>query len=244
MIKIVLLLLSVSYAAHALTASEIIDKMEDNQTSKTSISTMTQVVHQSSGKVVTSKLKSYSQKEGEESLMEYTYPKRINGMKILSLDDGDEIWMFSPRTKRTRKISGSSRKNGVNGSDFSYDDMNTKDYDDDYTMTKLADEDYSGTSHYKIEGIKKNKDLSYSKVVMLINKETFISSKIDMYDEDGKLWKILVMEGVEKKGKYFTAKKITMTNVQKNTKTEMLTESIEFDVDVDENMFSQKYLKR
>jgi len=242
--KVLLILLFLSFRISALTVTEILDKMEANQKSHTSISTMTQIVHQSSGKIVTSKLKSYSQKEGKETLMEYIYPKRIKGMKILSLSDGDEIWMFSPRTKRVRKIAGSSRKHGVNGSDFSYDDMSSKGYDEDYTTKLLDDVEYNGKSYYSIEGIQKSEDTPYSKVLILVDKASFISVKIDMYDKEGELWKVLTMEGIEKKGKYYTAKKIVMNNVQKGTKTEMISEDIMFDTDVNKNMFSQKYLKR
>ncbi len=242
--KIALMLIAISYSVSAITVTEILDKMEANENSKTSIATMTQNVHQSSGKIVTSKLKSFSQKEGEESIMEYIYPKRIKGMKILSLSDGDEIWMFSPRTKRVRKIAGSSRKNGVNGSDFSYDDMSGSGYDEDYTTKLLKDVEYNSKSCYLVEGVKKSDDTPYSKVMITVDKTSFMPFKVEMFDEDGELWKILTMDGIKKVGKYYSADKIIMSNVQKETKTEMISESIEFDIDVNPSMFSQKYLKR
>jgi outer membrane lipoprotein-sorting protein len=228
----------------AITADEILDKMEANENASTARMEMTQVVYDAAGTPTESKLISYSFGKGEKGLMEYLEPARVKGMKILTLNDGDDVWFYSPRTARVRKIASNQKKQSVNNSDFSYEDLSTKDRREEYVVTLAGEEEKAGRPCYKLDLKAKDAGKTYSRITFWVDKERFVGLAGDMFDEEGKLWKKLRMNGVEKIGSYWTPKSIVMENVQKGSKTTMEMSTIEYDIDLDEGMFSERNLMR
>ena len=92
--------------------------------------------------------------------------------------------------------------------------------------------------------VPKDKDGSYSKIVAWVDKEKFVMLEAHMFDEDGELWKKLFIHDIEKVGKYWSMKSIEMKNVMKGSKTVMKMDKIEYDIKLDANMFSERYLRK
>jgi len=228
----------------AMTVDEIIDKMEANEQPQSSKIVMKQVVRQANGTENVSELVSYSLDKSDKGIMIYETPKRIKGMKILTLNDGDDIWFYSPRTNRVRKIASHQRKQSVNNSDFSYEDLSAKDLRDDYNIQLLEDEEYDGQDCYKLEMTAKDEDKTYSKSYFWVNKENFVALKAEFYDEMSELWKVITAEEIELVQGYYTPKTIIMKDVQKGSQTKMIMEKVEYDLEVDAKMFTQRGLKR
>ena len=133
----------------------------------------------------------------------------------------------------------------MNGSDFSYEDMNTKDRRKDFSSKLLGEEEVDGELCYKIEMTKKEgAHISYSRAISWVDKERFIPLKMEFYDEYNELWKVLTLDGISKIGEYWSAKDIEMKNVQKGSRTIMSSSSVEYDIDVDMGMFTERYLVR
>ncbi len=233
-----------SLTSFAITVDEILDKMEENENANSSKMAMTQIVTKADGRENISKLMSYSIDKGDKGLMVYNSPARIKGMKILTLNDGDDIWFYSPRTARIRKIASGQKSQSVNNSDFSYEDMSAEDRREDYNCKLVGEEKRDGVLSYKIEMVPKGTDGSYSKIVGWVDKEKFMMVEAHMYDEDDELWKKLFVHGLKKEGKYWTMESIEMQNVLKGSKTVMKVESVEFDLKLDPTMFSERYLRK
>jgi len=227
------------------TADQILDSMEANESSQTSQIEMIQNVYRTDGSVARSVLTSYSADEGDKALMVYNEPAQINGMKILQLNDGDDIWFYSPRTGRTRKIASHQKNQSVNGSDFSYDDMSTEDRRDDYNVVIVGNSEVDGINCTNLElTLKADSDKEYSKLIMMVDTERWLPLKTEYYDEIGELWKILTMSDISREGNYWTAGLIVMSNQQKGTRTEMISESVVYDLELDMGMFTERYLSR
>ena len=244
MVKITVLIILLAINLFALTVDEILDKSEAAQETKTSRTETTETVYRADGSKKVSKIISYGMNGNEKGLFEYVSPKRIKGMKILMLNDGDDIWFYSKRTNRVRKIASHQKKNSANGSDFSYEDMSMDDNREKYDYKLLGEEKKVGKDCYKVEFNSKTDDQSYSKLIFWIDKNNFVTIGGEFYDEDGSLWKILSLRGIKKIGNYWTADEIEMKNVLKETRTIMKTDKIEFDIDIDEKMFTERKLKR
>ena len=244
--KIILtIILLLATSLFSLTVDQILDKAEASQKTKTSRTEMTETVYKSDGSTKISKIISYGMNGTEKGLSEYVSPKRIKGMKVLMLNDGDDIWFYSKRTNRVRKIASHQKKSSANGSDFSYEDMSMDDNREKYDYKLLGDENKYGKDCYTVEFKAKDiDDQTYSKLIFWIDKSNFVTIKGEFYDEDGSLWKILSMRGIKKIGNYWTAEEIEMKNVMKETRTVMKMTKIEFDIDIDENMFTERKLKR
>lgn len=228
----------------AITVDEILDKAEANQTPQSSRVEMTQRVYESDGRENISKLVSFSSDKGKKSLMEYIEPARIKGMKILLLNDGDDIWFYSPRTARVRKIASHQKNQSVNNSDFSYEDMSAKDMREDYNIKLEGEEQKNGSVCYKLVAMPKKAGSSYSKTINWIDKEKFIPIEVHYYDEENSLWKKLIVEGTKLIGNYWSFEKVIMYNVLKGSKTVMEMSKTENDIILDQDMFSERYLAR
>ena len=241
---LLLLIVSLLFSGD-LTANQILDSLEKNQNPKSSEMVMTQIVHRSNGSVAESKLTNYSILEGEKGLMVYTTPARIKGMKILTLNDGDDIWFYTPRTGRVRKIASHQKNQSVNGSDFSYDDLSSKDQRESYDSKIISKESVDGIECIKLELIpKEGIEKSYSKIILYVDSKRWLPLKSEFFDDINELWKVLTMKEISKVGAYWTPKKIIMKNILKDSYTEMITESVEYDKDIDESMFTERYLNR
>ena len=228
----------------AQTVDDILDKVEANEDFKTSRSESTEIIYTSGGDKRISKMKGYAANGNEKGLNEYVSPKRIKGMKILMLNDGDDIWFYSNRTNRVRKIASHQKKRSANGSDFSYEDMSLSDSRNDYNYKLAGEKKVAGKDCYIVEFTAKEEDQTYSRMLNYIDKERLLVLAIDFYDEDGSLWKQLSVNGIEKKGKYWTAAEVVMKNIIRDSKTIIKTDKIEFDIEIDESLFSERALKK
>jgi hypothetical protein len=244
LLKMTLSVLMPIVLTYAVTVDEVLDKMEENENAATSRIAMTMTVIDAGGRETVSELISYAADKGEKSLMEYTAPARIKGMKILTLNDGDDIWFFSARTGRVRKIASNQKSQSVNNSDFSYEDMSTSDRREDYTCTLLPDKQINGVDHFAVEMTPKKDDVSYSHIIYYVDKKTYLPVEGEYFDEEGALWKKLYMKNPSKIGKYWNAESIEMHNVLKGSKTVMRTGKVEYDIELDREMFTERNLKR
>lgn len=233
---------------HAATAQnpsiqQIMDKVEKNEKISSSTTLVDQTIITSGGNTRTLNIKGYSKNSGEDQLTVYTGPARVQGDKILMLNGGDDIWFYTPRTDRVRHLASNARKQKVQGSDFSYQDLEQRDYQVDFTMTLLDSEEINGSDNYKIEAIPTETGPDYSKMIFWVNKENFTVSKTEYY-EDGLLLKTVYATEVKKVGDYWIAMKLEMINNQSGGKTQIETKDIKVDVELDDSQFSTNYLKR
>ena len=79
---------------------------------------------------------------------------------------------------------------------------------------------------------------------MWIDKEKYVPVEGHMFDEEETLWKKLIISDIKKIGKYWTMQSIEMRNVLKDSKTIMKMDKIEYDIELDPNMFSERYLRK
>jgi outer membrane lipoprotein-sorting protein len=242
--KAALLVCTMTTLALPITVDQILDKMEANENQQSSRVEVTETVYDAGGSKRVSKMVSYGYNKGEKGLMEYVAPARIKGMKILMLNEGDDIWFYSARTGRVRKIASGQRKQSANNSDFSYEDMSTKDRREDYDAKLLGEEKVDGAPAYTIDMKAKSPDQTYSRMVFWVDKSRMVPLKAEFYDETGELWKKLTMDDIVKVEEYWTAKTVEMKNVRKGTRTVMAMDKVEYDIGLDEAMFSERNLKR
>jgi outer membrane lipoprotein-sorting protein len=248
--KYILLLLALPLLAIAqdLTGPEIIQKVNDQMNQKSSEATMTMTIFTSSGKERTFEYLSYSKNNGEKNLMIYQAPGRVKGQKMLMLNHADDIWAYFPRTKRVRKLATHAKKQKFEGSDFSNEDMGSGDsFTKDYDAKLLGIEKKNDDDCYKVEMIKKpDADISYSKLITWVRTLDFVPVVFEYYDDKNPDRKsktltqsnIIVVDGVS------TGTKMVMHNHDDNTNTTIELKEIKYNLDLDDELFSERGLKK
>ena len=231
-----------------LTGDDIIKKVNDQFNVDSGYSKAKMIITTTSGKKRTFIYESWQKNRGEKNLMRYLEPRRVKGQAVLMLNNADDIWMFFPRTQRVRKLASHAKKQKMQGSDFSYEDMGGGDaFMDEYRSKRLADEKKEEQDCYQLELIRKpDSDLSYSRLVMWVIKDNFVPIVIDYYaDKDpSHLEKRLIESDIRIIDGIPTAMKVVMTNKNDNTQTIMELLEVKYNIKLDDRMFTERELKK
>ena len=137
-------------------------------------------------------------------------------------------WVYSPPTRRVRKLSMMNKYDSFFGTDFTYVDLGIK--DPGGTCKFIGNEEYGGRKAYKVETVPKEQ-CYYSRIVSLIEMETYLPIKREYYDAAGRLWKQKLFENVVVLNNNPMPLKIKMIDVQRNHSTEVTFSDIYYDVD-------------
>jgi outer membrane lipoprotein-sorting protein len=181
-------------------------------------------------------------------------PPEVKGVGFLSWsypDRDDDQWLYLPELKRVRQISGSSRKQSFQGSDFSYDDLQLFDDVRDWTEKDAASkllrdaEVVDGVPCAVIELTPQTKTYDYAKFILWLDRKDATFRKIEFYDKkDGALLKTLVLSGFETIDKVPTAHRIEMTNAKKGSKTTLEASDVRYNRGLGDEVFTERTLER
>jgi len=245
---LMVLLLAPALFSQELTGEDIILKVNELFNPQTSYSKSEMTIVTTSGSKRTFLSESWSKNEGEKNLVRYLEPRRVKGQAILMLNNADDIWSYFPRTQRVRKLATHAKNQKMQGSDFSYEDMGSGDaFITDFSPKRLKDEKMEGHDCYKLELTRKqDSDLSYSRLILWVVKESYVPVVIDYYDEDDPtLWlKRLVQSDIRLIDNIPTAMRVVMYNKNDNTQTEIELLEVKYNVPLNDDMFTERSLKK
>jgi outer membrane lipoprotein-sorting protein len=245
---LMVLLLVPGAFSQEMTAEDIIQKVNDQFNTETSYGKSKMTIVTTSGEKRTFIQESWSKDRGEKNLVRYLEPRRVKDQAVLMLNHADDIWMFFPRTQRVRKLATHAKKQKMQGSDFSYEDMGSGDsFITDFISKRLDDEQKEGQDCYKLELTRKpESDSSYSRLVMWIIKENFLPVFIEYYDESDPsyLLKSMIASDFQVIDGIPTAMKIVMHNENDNTETEMELLEVKYNISLSDDMFTERSLKK
>ncbi len=181
-----ILLAPVILQAQYPSGDDILDKIDQNMSSKSRIFTSKMIIH---GARSTRTIESKSWGEGEvKSYTEYISPAREAGTKMLKLED--RLWMYSPSTDRTIQISGHMLKQSVMGSDLSYEDMmDDSKLRDKYDAVVVGEEVINDADCWIVELYANTEDVAYQNMKTWVDKAKYIPLKEERYAKSGKLLK-------------------------------------------------------
>jgi hypothetical protein len=159
----------------------------------------------------------------EKVLMVFKSPRDVAGTGYLSFsydDDSkdDDIWLYLPAMKRTRRITGSGKNDDFMGSDFTYEDMGDRSLGKD-TFTLQGEEIIDGRACWVVEARAKDPKDPYGRRIIRVGKDSLVIAAVDYYDRRDRLLKTLRVSGITQIDRIWTAAKMEMTNVQSNHAT-------------------------
>jgi len=207
----------------------------------TSYSDMTMTVHRSDWQ---RSMSMQAWTEGDKvSLVRVTAPKRDAGNATLIQDRN--MWTFSPKINRIIKVPSSMMNQSWMGSDFSNKDISkSTDIIDQYDHRMIDSETRDGHAFYTIESIPhEDAAVVWGKEIVVI-RDDFVIMRQEFWDQDGVLVKEMNALEVAAMGGRNIAAKVRMNKVETPDEwTEMLVNSIEFDVDISASLFTLSNLR-
>jgi outer membrane lipoprotein-sorting protein len=240
-IKFLILFFFASSTAFALSPADIMAAMDGNRDYGTVSYTGTMEIH--IGGEVRAKAMRVLGVGTEKALVEFTNAQD-KGTKYLKINK--ELWIYFPSEQDVVKISGHMLKEGMMGSDVSYEDALDADaLKRKYTAMLTGEETFDNHPCYILTLDATAKDVPYYKRKMWVDKDLFIQWKEEMYAKSGALLKVSHVLDAKKIGARHFPVKLEMVNMlRKDTKTIFEMSDVVFDVKVDKSVFSLQNLQR
>ena len=179
----------------------------------------------------------------DKAFVEFTNPED-RGTRYLKL--GQDLWMYFPREADTVKISGHLLKEGMMGSDMSYEDaLESRDYSVMYTASVRGRETVDGRDCWVVELTATVRTAPYERRVIWIDAERWISVKEEMYARSGKLLKTSrVLEARRMGQRWFPVKSELVSALRSGTRTVFYLDEVELDPDLDQRQFTMAALTK
>lgn len=239
---IILPILLFAGVAQAITAEEILTKVDENMIAKTSKSTSRMIVET---RRATRTMSTVSYAKGNDiAYTEYTAPAREKGTKMLKIKD--DLWLYDPSTDRVIQISGNMLKQSVMGSDLSYEDfMDEVELAKTYTATLQEDTIYDERSCYVLSLAAKTDNLTYSKRVIYVDKERLVPLYQELYAKSGKKLKTMRMSKVTKiNQRWYPLQVVFKDELKSGNGTTMIVDEVSFDIKIPDHYFTKAMLRK
>lgn len=233
---------SLSLFTQVLTGEEILRKIDTNLNFDTMTYTATMEIT-TAGTTRTKTMKGQV-KGNSQAYMEFLNADDA-GKKYLKINK--DLWMYFPSENDIVKISGHLLKEGVMGSDISYEDILESDsVYKNYDIVLSREETLNGKDVYVVTLTAKVPTANYYKRIMWVDKKMFIPWKEEMYAKNGKtlLKEMNTLEVTEIAGRYYPTKQEVRDTLRKNSKTVFTTSDMKFNVAIPESLFNLRMLKR
>ncbi|MFP6625641.1 MAG: outer membrane lipoprotein-sorting protein [Deltaproteobacteria bacterium] len=240
----------------ALSALEIARRSDKARRSDSEHQIMTMTLENHRGQQRIRTLEGWSREMGNDEQQRFSRflePADIRDTTLLTYDyphQDDDTWLYLPALKKVKRILSSNKKDSFMGSDFSYEDMENLDLiNQDYRL--VGTETIAGQDCWIIESTPNNeeeiRDSAYSKTVSWIAKKDFLTHKVEFHDKKNRLAKRLLLEDIHPTSDNDPrprAHRMLMYNLITKHKTVLDLSTLELDVEVNDEMFSQRNLRR
>jgi Outer membrane lipoprotein-sorting protein len=197
--------------------------------------------------------KLYDGGKTEKRIYRFLSPADVQGTGILVYDYADkpdDVWIYLPALRKTRRVVSSQRSQSFMGSEFSYGDLNIPSLDE-FSYTLAKEEPMGGEPCYVVDLVPKSKEIAdaegYSKKTYWVSKAKMAVVRGLYYDKDGKLLKELVAQDIkllDPKQKRYRAMHMEMTNKQNGRKSVFETKKVAFSPNTKDDYFTTAYLER
>lgn len=226
-----------------LTAEDILARIDDNMIYESAYSEVDMII--TIGKrVIKKELISYA--EGiEKSFIEFLSPARDRGTKMLKV--GKVLKVYFPSAERVMRLSGHMLRQSMMGSDFSYEDMmeTAEELKEEYQVKLLGEEVFNDVPCYVLELESRDEKRTYFFRKIWVDKEKYIGHKIEFSAKSGKLLKVMTVGDIQSFENRHYPTRVTMEDkLRKNSKTEMVIKTIQFDAPIPEGTFTERNLMR
>ena len=127
----------------------------------------------------------FSKNNSKKQILWFTKPADDKGVAFLKIEHknkDDEMRLWLPAFKRTRRISSKTKSDSFMGSDMSYEDMTSRN-SKEYEYKIIGEEKIDTLDCYILQSIPKKKS-EYSKHITWVTKETILPIKEHSFDNN------------------------------------------------------------
>jgi len=189
----------------------------------------------------------------EKRIVRFLAPPDVKGTALLTIDHPDkedDVWLYLPAMRKTRKIISSEKNKSFMGSEFTYADM-TPPLLDEFTCQFLTSTVLDGESCVVVEMLPINQRVAeengYAKRILCIAQNDRVIRRSEFYNEQGELFKVMTAADirlVDSEHRKFYPFVLMMENRKNGRTSIMKVEQMKIAPSLDANLFDPAYLER
>jgi hypothetical protein len=188
--------------------------------------------------------------DGDRTLVRFLYPNDIKNTALLVWEHPnaeDERFLYLPALGRVRRIAGEEKQESFAGSDLSYEDIGGGDVAD-YTYAFVDQNaawtapDGSKLAAWSLESKARDPNAEFPRSVSLVLKDRFVIAHADIFNRRNERAKVFDVHRLERVDNIWTVLDLVVVNERQNTRTELATTSIRYNVGLTRDDFSRRQL--
>jgi outer membrane lipoprotein-sorting protein len=181
------------------------------------------------------------------TFMEFTGPADVTGTLFLHLSprgEKDQQWVWTPASRKARRLADASRDENFMGTDLSYRDLELivriqQWNDDEATATLEPDGEVDGKPCNVVTLVPKNtEEFPYARYRLWFGKDDLLLWQVEVDDLEKRLFKRVRLSRYERVQDFATAQESDIANVQYNTHTTYKLRNIRYNSGVSDDTFS------
>lgn len=176
----------------------------------------------------------YFQKPADVRKMVYMVHKHADPGK------DDDRWLYLPALDLVKRVAAGDKRTSFVGSDFLYEDVSGRSLEEDtHELIETTEK------MFVIKNVPKKPDtVEFGYFNVSIDRKTFVPMKMEFFDKEGKLYRVIESKKVEKIQEFFTVVKSEVRDLKKESKTEMEFSGVQYNIKLNEDIFEERYLRR
>jgi hypothetical protein len=192
--------------------------------------------------------KSYSD-GSEKRLIKFIEPADVKGTGLLIVDNKntpDEMWIYLPALKKTRRIVSSEKGKSFMSSEFSNSDMSSPALTDfSYKHIEGSGENRQWIIECKPVSSEKADEYGYSKKISYFNSDNWQLKKTEYYNFENQLYKTMEIKSVQPidESKYLI-KNMVVNNLITGRSSGIILDKIATNTKIEDSVFSLQNLER
>lgn len=169
-------------------------------------------------------------------------PSDVKGMSYMVWKhpgSDDDRWLYLPALDLVRRVAATDKRASFVGSHFAYEEISGRGYEEDAHVIEEETEEY-----YKIKSTPKNpSSVEFSYFVTWIYKKTFLPSKAELFDTNGKHYKTIEALEIKDVQGFPTITKMKAVDLNSNGNTVSEFSDIKYNIGLKDNIFSERFLR-
>lgn len=245
----------IAISASAQDAREVIKRSHDvvKVSSFESVSTLTITDSKGNQRIRKSAMASMSEPDGtEKRIIKFVSPAEVSGTGILIFDypdKSDDMWIYLPALRKTRRIVSKEKSKSFMGSEFSNANMTAPGIDD-FSYEITGEENLDGKACFMIESTPVSNDLEdqygYARSVSWVDKNSYLVHQTVYYDFDGDLFKTIANKEfkiLDEEAEKFMVTRMYAQNHSNNRSSEMIMDQVAVTA-ANKSYFTVAYLEK
>ena len=234
-------------------ARQIADKASQAIDFEASEMTATLKIYDGQGRVRERQIANASNKFGSttKSMIKFLAPAEVKGIAMLVFDyedKGDDMWIYLPALRKSRRIVSSEKGKSFMGSEFSNADMSRPNLNQ-FKHQIVSSATLHGKDCWKVESVCLSEEitdeLGFSRKLAWIEKGTYLTQQVEFFGRDGQLLKTMLLSDYRKQsnGKHFSFQ-MEMKNAQNNRRSSITVNQFQLGSTLKESYFSVAMLEK